>query len=271
MPRFAYLIMYDGSAFNGFTGGPGTIEHILRRVFTRLNKSPVDIAKASRTDPGVSALMNVIAVNLSRELPIGLINSKLPPQVRIWGVAMVGDDFNPRNAIQRKYLFFAQWRGEDASLMKQAASIFIGKHDLRNYMINDGSPTIVEIYDINIDIRGGLIMVRFIGHGFRNKMLRKIMNAILMAGRGEVELKHLSSTIDTSIMAPIPPHDPHGLILEEVKYKDQLNFTIDAGARTFFARYLKKRLMEVSSMLASYEYLLSTAINDKMNNKPHPF
>jgi len=263
--RIAYLVMYDGSAFNGFSGGKGSVEHVIGRVLSRLNGSPVRLEKASRTDPGVSALMNVVAVDLSHELKIGLINSKLPRQVRVWGAAQVPPSFNPRKAMQRTYIYFSPSMGEDLESMRRAAAVFVGRHDLRNYMIRDGSPTVVEMHEVNVEEINGTISVEFKGRGFRNKMLRKIMHAILMVGRGALSMDSLRRTIDTEEDIPMPPHQPHGLVLKEVRYENQPSFSIDRAALSYFARYLKGRLTEINAMSASYELMLRGAMDGYWN------
>ncbi|WP_188597114.1 tRNA pseudouridine(38-40) synthase TruA [Thermocladium modestius] len=268
--RMAYLVMYDGSAFNGFSGGRGSVEHVITRVLSRLNGSPVRLDKASRTDPGVSALMNVVAVNLNDELKTGLINSKLPRQVRVWGAARVPPSFNPRRAMQRTYLYFSPSMGEDLELMRRAAAAFVGRHDLRNYMIRDGSPTIVEMHEINVEEFNGIISVEFKGRGFRNKMLRKIMHAILMAGRGVLGVDFLRRTIDTEENIPMPPHQPHGLVLKAVKYENQPGFSIDKAALSYFTRYLRSRLAEINAMSASYELLLRGAMYEYWDGDLRP-
>ncbi|MGC8597766.1 MAG: tRNA pseudouridine(38-40) synthase TruA [Thermocladium sp.] len=268
--RIAYLVMYDGSAFNGFSGGKGSVEHVIGRVLSRLNGSPVRLEKASRTDPGVSALMNVVAVDLSHELKIGLINSKLPRQVRVWGAAQVPPSFNPRKAMQRTYIYFSPSMGEDLESMRRAAAVFVGRHDLRNYMIRDGSPTVVEIHEVNVEEINGTISVEFKGRGFRNKMLRKIMHAILMVGRGALSIDSLRRTIDTEEDIPMPPHQPHGLVLKEVRYENQPSFSIDRAALSYFARYLKDRLTEINAMSASYELMLRSAMDGYWNGDSSP-
>ncbi len=206
--------------------------------------------------------MNVVAVDLNYELKIGLINSKLPRQVRMWGAARVPPNFNPRRAAQRTYLYFSPSMGEDLGLMRRAAAAFVGRHDLRNYMIRDGSPTIVEMHEINVEEFNGMISLEFKGRGFRNKMLRKIVHAILMVGRGVLGMDYLRGTIDTEENIPMPPHQPHGLILKEVKYEDQPSFSIDRTALSYFARYLRSKLAETNAMSASYESLLRGAMHE---------
>ncbi|MFZ8839679.1 MAG: tRNA pseudouridine(38-40) synthase TruA, partial [Pyrobaculum sp.] len=78
---FLYKVAYDGTLFYGFTGHPSSVEPVLRRVFGEV------LGRGSRTDPGVSAVANVVMV--PRRLPIGYVNSKLPRGVWAWAVAEV--------------------------------------------------------------------------------------------------------------------------------------------------------------------------------------
>lgn len=67
---YLYRVAYDGTKFYGFTGHPKSVEAVLKPALGEV------LSRGSRTDPGVSAVANVVLVE--RRQPFGYINSKLP-------------------------------------------------------------------------------------------------------------------------------------------------------------------------------------------------
>ena len=107
--KVALLIAYNGENFLGMqinNNGP-TIEHELHNAFFKSGgvsaananvPSKVGFTRAARTDKGVHAAGNVVALNLML-LPdiIKRINDNLPPQIRVFDYVKVTSGFNSKN------------------------------------------------------------------------------------------------------------------------------------------------------------------------------
>ncbi|MGC8607452.1 MAG: tRNA pseudouridine synthase A [Vulcanisaeta sp.] len=220
MPTMAFKVLYDGSLFSGFTGGTNSIEYYLRRAIRYFIKD-FGLSKASRTDPGVSAVGNVISIKYDdgiRLMP-GMLNSRLPNGIRVWAWAEVSDDFHARAAVSRTYVYVMPWLYEDVDLMRRATELFVGVHDLSNFQVKDrGVPTTVMISSVNVERLGDYLVFTIVGKGFRNKMIRKIVNAIRMVGISNLTLDELRDLIELKVRRPIPPASPYGLLLLSVSY-----------------------------------------------------
>ncbi len=221
----AFKVFYDGSLFSGFTGSTNSIEYYLRRAIRYFIKD-FKLSKASRTDPGgVSAIGNVISIKYGDSIRLvpGMLNSRLPNGIRIWAWAKVGDDFRARAAVSRTYVYVMPWLYEDVDLMRKAAELFVGVHDLANFQVRErgGVPTTVMVNSVNVERLGDYLVFTVVGRGFRNKMIRKIVNALRMVGSNVLTIDELRDLIEMRIRRPIPPAPPYGLLLLNVSYGDR--------------------------------------------------
>jgi Pseudouridylate synthase len=89
----AYLVAYDGALFHGFTGHERSVEPALAKALGPL------AGRGSRTDPGVSALGNVVAARCSK--PLGQINAELPRGVWVWGAGRGARGLQPQEGARQ--------------------------------------------------------------------------------------------------------------------------------------------------------------------------
>ncbi len=271
--KLLYFVAYDGTMFHGFVGDESSVLNTLLRAFKRVSVTVEDVSYSSRTDPGVSALKNTICLRLSRYVSPDEVNSLLPRCLRLWAVAEVPDDFSARSAVERCYIYFKPYEGEDLDLMIDAANLFIGVHDFSNFMImdEDQSP-ITEIYSIDISKEGLFIVFKFRGRGFRNKMIRKIVWTLEQVGKGLLSIDEVRDLIELKVRKTVPSAPAEGLVLVDVKYSIDMSPNVSLRAMREFIEYLKERIRTVLSLSASYTYMLgkqsSCLLLQYLLNKP---
>jgi len=250
MVNIAYLLFYDGTKFNGFTGHGYTIENVLKKVFRKNSGSDVKILKASRTDPGVSAICNVISISLPRIVIPDEVNNYLPDGIRLWGYSIVDNSFNPRKAIKRTYIYVKKWNGEDIEVMRNVAELFLGTHDLRNFLITDKEikSTITTIYNIDIWYSNGYIFFKFVGKGFKNKMIRKIVWTLTQVGLHKLSPEYVKKLINLEIRQTVPSAKPEGLYLVHVDYGSKIKFSLSTRALNYIINYLRNRISIFESL-----------------------
>jgi len=238
--RIALKFAYLGTDYYGYQIQPGvpTIEGKLLKALKDCgalkNIPKARYAASGRTDRGVHALGQVIAFdtdNAEAAKP-GKINSALQ-QIWVYAWARVDANFNARtSAMEREYLYVFWGKGLDIEKMNDAASIFPGRHDFRNFADEDKEKaTLCDIKRISIHNEGdwfylGITATRFLQH-----MVRKIAAALKLAGKGEIDRKRLSKMLDCSITDTLQPLDANGLFLKNVVYPD-IKWNIDGYARS---------------------------------------
>lgn len=135
----AFRLAYDGTGFRGFQRQPDvrTVEDVIFDAFAALD---VDLrgrerayAAAGRTDAGVSALGQTIAVESPPWLSAGALNGELPPEIRAWATAEVEETFHPRHDADERAYTYHLYRGDlDFDLARTVGRRLEGTHDFHN-------------------------------------------------------------------------------------------------------------------------------------------
>jgi len=238
--RVALKLAYLGTEYYGYQiqSGVPTIEgkllKALRDAGMLKNLSKARYSAAGRTDRGVHALGQVIAFDTDgiEAAKPGTINGDLH-QIWIYAWAQVGKDFNARmSAVEREYRYVFWGKGLDIDKMKDAASIFTGNHDFRNFADEDmEKSTLCDIKTISIRNVGDWFYLDIAGNRFLQHMVRKIAASLKLIGKGEKEVEWLMKMLDRSIIDTLQPMEPNGLILMNVKYPG-IKWNIDSHARS---------------------------------------
>lgn len=222
MRRYALKFGYDGRFFHGFQRQPGvrTVEGdiIVAMKSTGIIKNfkIARFSSASRTDKGVSALGNVLAVNTSfrKNEIVQALNAKLN-DIWFYKIAEVELDFKPRHAIQRKYRYILPEKGRNIGRLEKAAALFVGKHDFFNFSYNvAGKNTIREINKISINknkatmitnnirtrsvIPAGIVTIDFEAPSFLWGMIRMLVAAMMEYEMGNTSLDEIKMGLDYS-------------------------------------------------------------------------
>jgi tRNA pseudouridine38-40 synthase len=244
MARYKLIIEYDGSRYAGWQmqkgsrSVQGTIIDACKVIFPN---EKIELYGAGRTDQGVHALGQVAHLDLSKTIKIRqlmhLLNDNLPYDIVVKDIQLASSKFHARyDAVHRFYLYqisrrptafgkkMVWWVKDplDLETMRQAAKLFIGMKDFKNFAdkLEEDKSTLVEISKIEIAETGDLILIRVSGSHFLWKQVRRMIGIIIEAGRGKLSLKEIEdffkkpSEIVAKLTAP-----PAGLYLEKVCYE----------------------------------------------------
>jgi tRNA pseudouridine38-40 synthase len=250
MPRYALLIDYDGSPFNGWqrqAAGQPSVQAAIEEALGKLEPGPHTIAAAGRTDAGVHATGQVAHCDLSRDwdpfrLSEALNHYLKPAPVAILRAARVAEDFHARfSATERRYLFRLVarrapvthdrglvWQVQnplDLQAMQHGAAHLIGLHDFttfRSTMCQSKSPvkTLDEITISQQPLPGGM-EYRFAlrARSFLHNQVRSIVGTLERVGAGSWQPDDVRIALearDRAACGPVCP--PQGLYLTCVGY-----------------------------------------------------
>ncbi|CAL8468632.1 g8172 [Coccomyxa elongata] len=155
----ALEVFYCGWNYHGFASQADTQETVEGHLFLAMRKTrliPDNVgweglgySRCGRTDKGVSAIGQVIALWLRSEAKTGeaplsadeemdyavTLNRALPDDIRVLGWTPVPETFSARfSAVHREYKYFIVQRGDlNLAAMREAAGHFVGDHDFRNF------------------------------------------------------------------------------------------------------------------------------------------
>jgi len=250
MPRFALLIDYDGTPFNGWqrqAQGQPSVQQAVEEALAKLEPRQHTIAAAGRTDAGVHATGQVAHADLTRDwdpfrLSEALNHHLKPAPVAVLKAVRVPDDFHARfSAIERRYTFrlvarrapLTHDRGRawhilnplDIDAMREGAAHLVGLHDFttfRSTLCQSKSP-VKTLDEISIDSRpvAGGTEYRFHlrARSFLHNQVRSIVGTLERVGAGSwapADVKAALDAKDRAACGPVCP--PQGLYLTGVAY-----------------------------------------------------
>ena len=240
--RYKAVVMYDGTMFHGFQIQEDlrTVQKEIEDVLHVVTKHETKIYPAGRTDTGVHAIGQVFHFDYEVEMQEwqikNAINSRLPKDIYIKNIGIVDDNFHARyqatkkcyqyvintnefNPLNKNYCYYYKYK-LDIEKMIEASKVFIGTHDFKSFTKNHKiENTVRTIYDINFDIKEGVIKINFEGNGFLHNMVRIIVAMLIEVGNGRRTVNDLIEAMENKDRKYAPKLAPaNGLYLVSVSY-----------------------------------------------------
>ena len=248
--RVALVVEYDGTRYHGFQYqvNASSIQEELEKALGCLTNENIRVKGAGRTDRGVHAMGQVVSFDVDSVYSINTIvealNSYLPNDVAIKTASEVGEKFDPRrHATSRVYLYTISLGPTRSPLdrhttyyvrasinvkaMKDAASLFIGRHDFRSFagkLEHPEASTVREMFKTEVRHNSSKVWMEFEGNAFLPQQVRRMAGALLALGRGvltKTKLKYMIEQGQGDSGNYVLP--PEGLCLIGVKYNDSMS------------------------------------------------
>ncbi len=216
---------YDGLPFAGWARQPGrrTVEGAIReglvRQGLRAHVDPASLEVASRTDRGVSARANALALE-SDLAPAALLRALngIAPEIYFTACGPVPRDFRVRSAVRRIYRYFEPGR-HAVDRWNTAARRLVGALDVRSFgrALPRDTPTLRTVESIRVRPRPGGIVVEVAAPSFVWGQVRKMVAALRAVERGDLTEPDLAAAARGAIRLTLPLAEPEGLLLWEVE------------------------------------------------------
>ncbi len=227
--RFAFTIAYKGKFFSGFQiqKEERTVQAELEKAVTIILNEKIRIYTAGRTDAGVSALGQVIHLDVQSEKAMSRMdnlarfiysmNSLMPNDISIIYGNAVSDKFHARfSALSREYAYFTYvadykhaifsdlglWfrKPLNVNAMRSAAEYLTGEKDFaaftREMVLRNNEPTRRRLDEIHIIEKKPFIIFYYKGSGFLHNMIRILTGTLIMAGREEILPADMKSILE---------------------------------------------------------------------------
>lgn len=238
-------VEYEGTRYNGWqrqSSTDNTIQKKLEMVFSKMEKAPLEIQGAGRTDAGVHAKGQIIHFHTNSEKSpeemMHYANDYLPLDIGITEATEVSHQFHSRLNAKGKTYIYRVWNSKvpnvldrkfvhsiseplKCSLMEEGASYLVGTHDFQAFTSarKKKKSTIRTIESIEIHSLGDEIQFIYKGNGFLYHMVRIMTGTLLDIGLGRRSPKDIEFIIKSGRREEAGPLVPaKGLILWEVHY-----------------------------------------------------
>ena len=252
--RYAMKFAYLGRNFRGYQRQPGirTVEGEIINVLSSQgiikDTETSNFQSASRTDSGVSAIGNVVALDtdLDQKNILPALNSQFR-DIWFYGIAPVNKDFNPRHAQGRIYRYFLPDREEiDPELLQDAALLFLGEHDFKNFCKKDEEKgTVRTIESVVVRPRKGFFTLEFRASSFLWNMVRRMVSAVEAAALGRSTLDEVKEVLGLKSQKGFGIAPPQNLVLVDVVYKD-VGFDKDERAVALALERLEEVMLDLN-------------------------
>jgi len=214
-------IAYLGEKFHGFAKQPGlrTVEGDLLNALQKMGYH-TKIYPASRTDKGVSALSNVIQIDLHKDICRMLTASVHD----IWVYGYCTADVNPRHCTKH-YIYFLPGVYDHKDL-DVCCSLFSGKHDFSAFSkIDKGTKNTVREIDVFHEVKDNVVLVHFVGKSFLWEMIRRCITGMKKYLCGATSRRELENMLQQKKGQKVPPAPAENLLLADLQY--DFSFLLD--------------------------------------------
>lgn len=245
MARYQIILAYDGTDFLGYQrqGADRTVQGEVEAALRRLGWQGRSILSSGRTDAGVHASGQVIAVDLDwRHPPAALgraLNAALPEDVAVKAVKVADEEFHPRfDALWRCYHYRLYCRAErdplrdrfawrvwppvDGESLQAAAALLIGTHDFAAF----GMPTrpqgctIRAVHQATWQPEDGGWRFAVTANAFLYHMVRRLVYVQVAVAQERWRLEQFADGIQNQTTQIAGIAGANGLELVEVRYPD---------------------------------------------------
>jgi tRNA pseudouridine38-40 synthase len=238
------VLAYDGTGFHGWQTQPDvpTVQALLADAARALFAGEVRVAGASRTDAGVHALGQTVALAAESALPAATVqaalNARLPREIRVVAAADAPAGFDPRRGARgKRYLYLIDngpvasplllryaWHVPgrlDLAAMRDGLAALHGGHDFSAFCAAPGreaEPT-CRVRALHVRRRRALVALIVSADRFLHHMVRNVAGSAVEVARGARPAPWLGdvlATRDRTLAGPTAP--AHGLTLLRVMY-----------------------------------------------------
>ncbi len=244
MPAWKLTLAYDGTDYVGWQvqpNGPSVQQALIDAVLKVAGEATLPEA-SGRTDSGVHALGQVVALRLAREWPAEklrrALNAVLPDAMVVRSLEPAAADFDPNRQAKRKLYRYVIHDGPDRNpfllrhawhvrgrladgAMAAAAARLLGTHDFRCFESRwpNRASSVRHVTRCAVVRLGDWLSIDVEANGFLYNMVRSIAGTLAAAGRGRLTAEDVAGIVargDRAAAGPTAP--PQGLFLVRVDY-----------------------------------------------------
>lgn len=245
--NFLLILAYDGTNYCGFQVQPNgrSVAETFQDVLEQVLGARPDIKGCSRTDAGVHALGFALSFHADTSIPPAklplALNTRLPADIRVLSARVVPEDFHARYAAHTKtYVYrihnspidspfacryYARMPQKlDESKMRQAARLFVGRHDFLALCAAGSSAaargdTVRTITACDVVRRGDDIEISVTADGYLYNMVRILAGTLCDVGAGRLAPESVTDILQSRDRDRAGPTLPaKGLFLQSVDY-----------------------------------------------------
>lgn len=235
-------VAYNGREFYGSQIQPDvrTVEGDILKIFNEDGIEVNNFGFLSRTDRGVSALSNILKLDVNEQLNIRKLTHSLED---IWVYGITEDELSlPLTKTYRYYLFDS---GYDEDKLIKGLSFFNGNHDFVSFSKYNGPEETKRNIETGFRRNGSVFIFEFKGKGFLWQMIRRVVGGIIDYTEGNLSESDILSALNGEKTINPRPFPPEYLLLYNIETDCKMYYD------DYVLRALKRRFFELFSDLSA--------------------
>ena len=247
MARYFIYLSYDGAAYHGWQVQPNgvTVQQCLEEALSILQREPVQVMGAGRTDAGVNAATMVAHADFSAPVDtkhlVYKLNRILPPDIAVSDIRRVKDDAHARfDALSRTYHYrvitakspFARRYAcrvqpdVDFELMNEAAAVLSEYTDFTSFSklhtdVKTNNCRVMKAAWHKVGANEWLFEIE--ADRFLRNMVRAIVGTLLLVGRHKITIDGFRAIIEKKERGEAGDSAMgEALFLADVKYPEDI-------------------------------------------------
>jgi tRNA pseudouridine38-40 synthase len=241
---YRLVLAYDGTGFHGWQiqSDVTTIQGLLVEAARPLFEGEIRVVGASRTDAGVHALGQTVALtgdsSLAPAAVLAALNARMPRQVRVVAAADAAPGFDARRAARGKRYAYLIDNGPvpsplllryawhvpaalDLTGLRAALATVRGRHDFSAFCAAAGrdADPVCRVRAVHVRRRKAAVAIVISADRYLHHMVRNLVGSAIEVGRGARPPGWLGELLDARDRSAGGPTAPaHGLTLVRVLY-----------------------------------------------------
>lgn len=246
----AFRLAYDGSHYHGFQRQPdvSTVEDELFGALCALgvfdgDHRPDGYTAAGRTDKGVSAVAQTVALHCPAWLSPRALNSELPPSIRAWASAETSSGFHATcDPTYREYTYHLHAPSADLDRARQTLAALEGTHDFHN--LTPDTDRTRRTLETALETEGPYLRITLRAPGFARQLVRRVVGLLTAVAHGNRDdVDRVLSPEQLSGPDGVCTAPPEPLVLTHVEYPT-LDFQRDGAAVRSATRLFETKRVE---------------------------
>lgn len=244
--RILLTLSYDGTDYAGwqYQDNALSVQEKIEKVLSTIEKKPMRIVGASRTDAGVHARGQRAHFDTLSRIPTDkypfALNALLPSDIRVNQALLVDDSLHARFSARRKeYRYLIDNRRHanalmqrfaahvplklDAEKMLKSALYLLGTHDFAAFEASGGTAktTVRTIEMVSVKRNDDMVELRITGNAFLYNMVRIIAGTLIQIGQDKLPEDSFLQAIEQKDRLLLGPTAPaKGLTLYSIDYQE---------------------------------------------------
>ena len=214
------------------------------------NIKAINYGFLSRTDKGVSALSNILRLEIEEDLNIKRLTYSLE-DIWIYGKTSKYIKF-PLTKTYRYYLFD---NGYNEDLIAKGLSFFNGTHDFFSFSKYNGIDDTKRTIETSYRKEGLIYILEFKGFGFLWQMIRRIVGSIVDYANGDLSENEIVSALNGETILNVTPFSPYYLLLYDIETNSDMYYD------DYVIRTLKRRFNELFTDFSARSILEKESFN----------